>query len=78
MSFAFADFIAKNIFKPLDLETRIKSIGTENSEKFMTGAYDNWEVDTFEYELYPVLGECYTGPFRRTVNRLTSIFGTAA
>ena len=78
LSFVFADFIAKNIFKPLDLETRIKSIGTENSEKFMTGAYDNWEVDTFEYELYPVLGECYMGPLRRTVNRLTSIFGMAA
>ena len=75
LPFIGAHFLAKYVFKLLDLETRIKKIDYKSSHHNMTTAYDNDEIGiSFDYELLPVVARCTKG-LGSTINRL---FGIAA
>ena len=74
LPFIGADFLATNIFQLFDLRTRLKAIEWgKSSHRNMTTAYENFEVHTFHFELFPVVAKCFGG-LRNTINRL---FGLA-
>lgn len=76
VSFLGADFLASNIFKLFDLRSRFQSIDwSKSSHKNMTTAYENFEVDTFHFELFPVVAKCFGG-LRNTINRLFGLVRT--
>lgn len=75
LRFPGADFLATNIFKLLDLKTRIQKVDYTSSHHNMTTAYDNDEIRiSFEYELLPVICKCIHG-LRNTTNRIFNAVG---